>query len=495
MLSNNLVYLLNHYFNNNDFAHFVKIMTNIDINYNDYLKCIMKDDILKISKNVLKDIKSNESKKDLVELLSEHFSNHDFKYFISKISNIEKNINYNAYLKCLSTKNIESIAYIVSKIIVTKLDNDLDKPFNSKRQPFEIDNISTFLLLHEDNEEVNYYFKRLNKLFKNEIMRVNGTNNNLLDIKITEDINSNSDSFSTLYFGKIINGIINEKVDVFIKSQPVIPERLSKFRRYYEYQIPHEVYVMNNINKNCYESITAKIYGYGKIRGLIEGDIDRYILVTEKLDRDIDIVIRKEYSVNFIKNLCINILNALQTIHSCNLNEFVSFVHCDIKPNNIVFTNDSKNPIKIIDFGLTLNVFNNKKKRDLGLLNIGGSDVYMSISQHDDEIVDYMFDFQAIAWMLLLFLGFNIKPFLNDIYNFKIKFVKNYYKDEFINKIETDRLTRNNILVIGELCNYTINRADKKDRYSTDKKTTNGYYCDYNEQYYIDFKNILNKLK
>jgi len=495
MLSNNLVYLLNHYFNNNDFAHFVKIMTNIDINYNDYLKCIMKDDILKISKNVLKDIKSNESKKDLVELLSEHFSNHDFKYFISKISNIEKNINYNAYLKCLSTKNIESIAYIVSKIIVTKLDNDLDKPFNSKRQPFEIDNISTFLLLHEDNEEVNYYFKRLNKLFKNEIMRVNGTNNNLLDIKITEDINSNSDSFSTLYFGKIIDGIINEKVDVFIKSQPVIPERLSKFRRYYEYQIPHEVYVMNNINKKCYDSITAKIYGYGKIKGLIEGDIDRYILVTEKLDRDIDIVIRKEYSVNFITNLCINILNALQTIHSCNLNEFVSFVHCDIKPNNIVFTNDSKNPIKIIDFGLTLNVFNNKKKRDLGLLNIGGSDVYMSISQHDDEIVDYMFDFQAIAWMLLLFLGFNIKPFLNDIYNFKIKFVKNYYKDEFINKIETDRLTRNNILVIGELCNYTINRADKKDRYSTDKKTTNGYYCDYNEQYYIDFKNILNKLK
>jgi hypothetical protein len=119
----------------------------------------------------------------------------------------------------------------------------------------------------------------------------------------------------------------------------------------------------------------------------------------------------------------------------------------------------------------------------------------MSISQHDDEIVDYMFDFQAIAWMLLLFLGFNIKPFLNDIYNFKIKFVKNYYKDEFINKIETNRLTRNNILVIGELCNYTINRADKKDRYSTDKKTANGYYCDYNEQYYIDFKNILNKLK
>jgi len=495
MLSNNIIHLLNHYFNNNDFAHFVKTMSNIDINYNDYLKCIMKDDILKISKSVLKDVKSNESKKDLVELLSEHFSNNDFKYFISKTSNIEKNINYNAYLKCLSTKNITSIAYIISKIIITKLDNDLDKPFNSKRKLFEIDNISTLLLLHEDNDMVNYYFKKLNKLFKDEILRVNGTNNNLLDIKITEDINSNSDSFSALYFGKIIDGIVNEKIDIFIKCQPVIPERLSKFRRYYEYQIPHEVYVMNNINKNCYDSITAKIYGYGKIRGLIEGDIDRYILVTEKLDRDIDIVIREKYSVNFIRNLCINILDALQTIHSCNLKEFVSFVHCDIKPNNIVFTNDIKNPIKIIDFGFTLNVFNNKKKRDLALLNTGGSDVYMSISQHDDEIVDYMYDFQAIAWMLLLFLGFNINPYLNDIYNFKIKFVKNYYKDEFINKIETDRLTRNNILVIGELCNYTINRADKKERYSTDKKTTNGYYCDYNEKYYIDFKNILNKLK
>ena len=36
-MSNNIIYLLNHYFNNNDFVHFVTIMSNIDINYNDYL--------------------------------------------------------------------------------------------------------------------------------------------------------------------------------------------------------------------------------------------------------------------------------------------------------------------------------------------------------------------------------------------------------------------------------------------------------------------------
>ena len=495
MLSNNnIIYLLNNYFNNYDFAHFVKIMTDIDINYSDYLKCIMKDDILKISKNVLNDVKYKDSKKDMIEILSKHFSNHDFKYFISKISNIEKNVNYNAYLKCLSTKNIISISNIISKIIVIQLNTDLDKSFNSKRTRFELDNINTCLLLQNDNDMVNYYFKKMNKLFKGEVLRVNGTNNNLLDIKVTEDIVFDTDSFSALYFGKIVDGAINEKVDVFIKSQPVIPEILSKFRKYYEYQIPHEIYIMNNINKNCYDSITAKIYGYGKIRGLNDGDIDRYLLITERLDKDIGIVINNNYSVNFIRNLCINILNALQTIHSCNLNEYMSFVHCDIKPNNIVFTNESKNPIKIIDFGFTVNVFNNKK-RDLELLHMGGTDMFMSISQHDDEIVDYMYDLQAIAWMLLLFLGFNIKSMTDDIYNFKKGFVKNYYKDDFINKIKTEKLNKNNILVIGELCNYTINRADKNDKYVTDKKTAKGYYCDYNENYYIDIKNILNKLK
>jgi len=182
------------------------------------------------------------------------------------------------------------------------------------------------------------------------------------------------------------------------------------------------------------------------------------------------------------------------------LKEFVSYVHCDIKPANIVFTKDSKNPIKIIDFGFTLNVFNNNK-RDLNAVTFGGTTAYMSISQHEDEILDYMFDFQAIAWILLYFLGLeidnpNTKDIkLKNIHVFKKFFVDNYNDENFINDIKTDKLTKNNILVIGELCSYTINRADKKDRYETDKKSANGYYCDYNEQYYIDFKNILNKLK
>jgi len=500
-MSNNIIYLLNHYFNNNDFVHFVTIMSNIDINYNDYLNCIIKDDVLKISKSVLEDIKSNVSKKNLIEILSEHFSKHDFKYFISKISNIKNNIYYNAYLKCLSNKNIYSIVDNITNHIEKKLDNDLDKSFYSKRSPLEIDNISTYLLLNNDSNLVNYYFKKMNKLFKDEVVRVKGTNNNFLDVKITEDINFNSNSFSKFYFGKIIHGAINENTDVFIKSEPLIPHRLSKFRKYYDYQIPNEVRIMNNINKNCYNSITAKLYGYNNIsKGLIEGDIDRCLLITERLGEDLRIVKKKNYSVNFIKNLCIYILNALQTIHSCNLKEFVSYVHCDIKPANIVFTKDSKNPIKIIDFGFTLNVFNNNK-RDLNAVTFGGTTTYMSISQHEDEILDYMFDFQAIAWILLYFLGLeidnpNTKDIkLKNIHVFKKFFVDNYNDENFINDIKTDKLTKNNILVIGELCSYTINRADKKDRYETDKKSANGYYCDYNEQYYIDFKNILNKLK
>ena len=67
--------------------------------------------------------------------------------------------------------------------------------------------------------------------------------------------------------------------------------------------------------------------------------------------------------------------------------------------------------------------------------------------------------------------------------------------EKFINRIIRGNLTNNNINVIGKLCDYTIKRADKKDRYHTDKKINGMYYCDYNVQYYKDFENILNMLQ
>ena len=46
-ISNSTKADLINYFNNYDFAHFVKIVSSIEVNYYKYLKCILKKDIFK----------------------------------------------------------------------------------------------------------------------------------------------------------------------------------------------------------------------------------------------------------------------------------------------------------------------------------------------------------------------------------------------------------------------------------------------------------------
>jgi serine/threonine protein kinase len=494
MSKKNVIEHLINYFNNYDFAHFVKIVSKIEVNYYKYLKCILKKDIFKISRDLLEDVKINDTKDEMIKTLGKHFSKHDYKYFLSKINNnIEGVIKYKTYLKCMSTKNINSIYDIINKHYMKQYVYDqLNLPFTAERKPRDLNYITKIVLEKSKNniEDIIEYVSKLNKLFKGEIIQVGD-----MKIEIIKQLNGDwkSNDLSSLYYGKLLNGSVNGKKDVVIKSQPIFPDNIKEFKKYYDYQIPDEIYVMNKIKKFCYGSITSKIYGHEEIKALKEGDINRYILVTEKLGSDLDKITNNNYSVSFIKNICIKVLKALQTIHSCSLNEGISFVHRDIKPKNIVFTDETETSIKLIDFGYTVNILKNNK-RDLGILNNGGTELYMSISQHEDNPVDYMDDFQAIAWMLLDFFGFDVNV-LNDCYLFKNRFVNNYRNENFINKIRGGKLTNNNICVIGKLCEYTIKRADKQNRYSTDKQIGGVYYCDYNDLYYKDFENILNMLQ
>jgi hypothetical protein len=51
------------------------------------------------------------------------------------------------------------------------------------------------------------------------------------------------------------------------------------------------------------------------------------------------------------------------------------------------------------------------------------------------------------------------------------------------------------MVVIGELAEYTMKRADKPNKYPTYLKTPEGlYYSEYNEQYYDDIINIIKKI-
>lgn len=479
------------YLNTYDFKHFVKIISKIEVNYYKYLKCILKKDLFKISDDLLIEVK-NYDKETIIKILGKHFSNKSYNYFLSKINNIENDINYKKFLKCMSTKNITSIYGIINskKYMKKYLETILNLPFDSKRKIQDLNYITNAILVTSNNNNdtiVNYIFN-LTKLYKGEIINVENIN-----IEIVSELYKSG--YSILYVGRILNLNNGEQKEVVVKLQPIFPYNIKEYEKYYDYQIPYEKDIMNKIKNFCYNSITLKILGYGIIKKMQKGDIDRHVLVTEKLGKDLHHISVNNYPISFIKNICIKILKALQTIHSCDLINGYSYIHCDIKPKNIVFIDDIETSIKIIDFGFAINIMTDKK-RDLTITALGGTSLFMSISQYEDNPCDYMDDLQAVGWMLLYFFGFNLKNKSDIIiYEFKKSFVNNYTNKDFIKNLTGKYLTEHNINVIGKFCDYTIKRGDKKNKYTTDKKINNIYYCDYNEQYYKDLEDILNLLK
>lgn len=509
---------LEEYFNKHDFKHFFKITNKIDLNYSKYLKCFLKKDLYKIAKKTNVNIGINDSKMTIIRVLGKHFNTYKDgdgrEYFLSKISKAREaswaRIKYGVYLKTITPKNMAKISDMIYKKRgggeenIDMLLDELKVPFNSVRKPRDLKNIMNQLQKYNSSEDIFYWFAQLNKFLQNEVISIKDIRNNLLKIKIVYPIKSgkiskmNNFSYSALYYGKIINGSYGGKADVVIKTQPKFTNNFLKISKKYQYQIFEEVKAMTQINKNCYGAIVSKIYAYGVVPPLKEGDIYRYVLVTERLGDDLNKL--KTYPINKIKECCKMLLTALKTIHGCNLKNRVSLVHSDIKPDNIVFTDKSETSIKLIDFGITQNVLKYSRREDC--VHFGGTYSYMSISQHKiddpdyylDAVVDYMDDFQAIAWMLLYFLDFEFKN--ADALSVKETFHKNYDNPLYINKILNRRLTKKNIHVIGTLCDYTIKRADKQNRYETDKKTRSGiYYSEYNEQYYSDLQNILDGLE
>jgi hypothetical protein len=126
--------------------------------------------------------------------------------------------------------------------------------------------------------------------------------------------------------------------------------------------------------------------------------------------------------------------------------------------------------------------------------------------QHHKYIIDYMDDLQGVAWVLLDLLSDsnillvrnnnNIKDlYENIVYENKMRFINNYRNIDYIKSVEHGALTANNMAVVAEIAQYTIERANKPNHYPTDKITAGGiYYCDYNDAYYNDIEMILNKL-
>jgi len=564
-----IIELLIQHFEKYNSKYFTENIIVDNINYYKYFKCLLKKDLLKIYETVSNDLESKTMRKKdklyIAKKLGEHFDINTTKYFLNVInSTYYDNIKYSTYLKCLSKKNIDNIfininkninrdeqgtrvsptvpAPIVPKINVSQSVKTVpaaapsttvgtkkksmitsitkDKPIKIAEIPKPSLEHLSFYTQRKPNknyeENLNYIIKKYNRkkssiiqyiiklsqLFLNDIIVLNDINNKPIKVIIVSELYKSVESL--LYVGKIIEGNMTGE-DVVVKIQPRLPDILLKTNIKIFYQIMTEYYIMKLLNINCANAVVSKVYAYGSIGGLAEGDIGRYVLVTKLLGNDL-LQLQGIKDISKIRRIFILILRALQSMHNCNLQKNISIVHLDIKPHNIVFADNNMDEIKIIDFGLSINILNVNGERIMKVQKgYAGTLLYLPTMFNKKYIIDYMNDLQSFAWVLLDLLcdnniltkGFKEKDSIeNTIYNNKIQFINNYRNIEYIKTIESGNLTANNIAVVGEIVEYTIDRANKPNRYPTDKKMENGiFYCDYNDAYYNDIEMILNKLR
>ena len=564
-----IIELLIQHFEKYNSKYFTENIIVDNINYYKYFKCLLKKDLLKIYETVSNDLESKTMRKKdklyIAKKLGEHFDINTTKYFLNVInSTYYDNIKYSTYLKCLSKKNIDKIfininkninrdeqgtrvsptvpAPIVPKInvsqyvktvpaaapsttvgtkkksMITSITKDksikiaeIPKPslehlsFYTQRKPNKNYEENLNYIIKKYNRKkssIIQYIIKLSQLFLNDIIVLNDINNKPIKVIIVSELYKSVESL--LYVGKIIEGNMTGE-DVVVKIQPRLPDILLKTNIKIFYQIMTEYYIMKLLNINCANAVVSKVYAYGSIGGLVEGDIGRYVLVTKLLGNDL-LQLKGIRDISKIRRIFILILRALQSMHNCNLQKNISIVHLDIKPHNIVFADNNMDEIKIIDFGLSINILNVNGERIMKVQKgYAGTLLYLPTMFNKKYIIDYMNDLQSFAWVLLDLLcdnniltkGFKEKDSIeNTIYNNKIQFINNYRNIEYIKTIESGNLTANNIAVVGEIVEYTIDRANKPNRYPTDKKMENGiFYCDYNDAYYNDIEMILNKLR
>jgi len=453
------------------------------------------------------------NKDQVITKLSKHFKKHDNTYFIE---NILKIADQEDILKCLKITSLNTLISNIKDDLSkspnspattkptkptkpTKIQSINYLPFNTLRTPKdlteEVEQISKIRLNVKKQQAV----MQLAQLFENDIIEIKDIFSNNLKLQIINYLSLRDDTL--LYIGKVLESSDKLKIkdkNVVIKVQPSIPKGL---KLNFGYQVTTEYSTMTLLTQNCKDILIPKVYSYRSIEPLIQGDIKRYILITELLGTDLSKSL-KHKSVDYIKTNIIKALYSLQKMHKCTL----GFVHFDIKHENIVFTDSTEQEIKIIDFGLTESLFDRKKERILIPRKPGeGTPLYMSTMQHEQSIKDYMDDLQAFAWMLLDLLGdkpigegmpwYKVKK-PEDRKTLKIEFIQNCKSDIYVDTIANGTLTKHNISIIGELADYTIGRADKKSKYTTDLKTPSGlYYSQYNDDYYKDIANIINKLQ
>lgn len=466
------------------------------------------------------------TKNEVIKKILKHFKKNNNNYFIEKILNIT---NYEEILNCLKAKQLNDLIEILKEdLSKSPIENNNGAAINNTPQKKTLNKQNNSLLTITNNfnskrdsnisidfDEINSKKKQkkqekimeLAKLFKDEIIKIKFTNVkglHNLEIKIIDELSIRDDTL--LYIGEILTDFIDTRtnktikdIKVVVKVQPRIP---SKIKLDFPFQVTTEYGTMVLLERNCKEVPSPKLYGYECIKQLTEdtettkkneSDIERYILVSELLGKDLAKSLKNK-DINDIKKYVIMALRAVQKLHKCN------YIHLDIKHENLVFSDSTEKEIKIIDFGMAEYIYNRHNQRNLELRKPNeGSPLYMSTMQHTSSIKDFMDDIQAFGWMLLDLLSDNEIGYsmpwnglpIQKIFQMKQEFIKNYENDSYISNIINGKLNKNNLKIIGKIVKYTLN---EKLKLSHTIKNKEYYYTEYNDKYYDDIILLINKL-
>ena len=286
-----------------------------------------------------------------------------------------------------------------------------------------------------------------NKL-KNDENKLKNDENKLKGMKINDNIDTNT-SFDLL-------NIINLIPDLSIFKNLTYLNK-GTFNEVYKIVINDTVYALKyqnlkNVKNILYCEYILLSQTFNNNANIITTDLKCYyykhkqyaILLTEYMEMKFDNYKLSINSIELIKNIGIQLINAIKYIHQ------KKYLYIDLKPDNIMF---NKHTLKLIDFNLCskyIDLYSRYYTNDK--LNIRqGNDIYSSRNINSGFRGVRIDDIESILYILLDLL--NVNDFIQIKKLNKIKTIINKKKEIFSKKYEYDFI--NNF--IDEINKYVLN--------------------------------------